>query len=447
MLALGISCSSGGKPLGEMQTATFKETSKAVVNPGKGWVVYGGKPAEHSKDALDVCSSAYTRFSWSQIEPEEGQYNWTPIDKVLAAWSDAGKKFSFGVMCESYHSSVAYVSPKWVFDAGAPYITYDGIKVKQFAPKNWEDPVFLAKLKNFIDAMGKRYDGDSRVESIDIRSYGQWGEGHLGHLKGSEKISSEGLKKHIQIHLDAFRKTRLFIPWGERLFDPVYDWSVDQGVGIRRDGILGNSNGSELIRCIGKAPSFGEWYYSYNTHISNPRNHYAWGDKIEDRILDDTVRGAMTYQNLGQYDKDDLFVKNHRPFIDKLTNMMGYHFILHEASFPYKAESGLEFPVSFRWENKGLAKIFIPCSVIMALIDKDGNIAARATLTDSNPSTWMPGKEIHEISDISFNAPAGTYKLALGLFSNPAAHDPDIMLGIECEKVKGWQILGSIKMD
>ncbi len=446
MMFFGASSKGSTESSGEVQTFRFSASSKPVVNPGKGWVIYGGTPKSHIQDALDVSSSAYTRFSWSELEPEEGKFNWEPVDKSLEAWSAAGKQFSFGIMCESFHARKQYCTPKWVFDQGVPSIVYDGMVKGKVALKQWDNPIFLQKLGNFMAAMGKRYDGDPRIAYIDIRSYGQWGEGHLGHLKGSEKLSLEGFRKHIQIHLDAFRKTRLLIPWGEPFFNPVYDWAIDKGVGIRRDGILGNSNGSELVRCKGKVPALGEWYDSYQKHRQNDGWKYAWGDKLEDRILDDTMRGAMTYQNLGQYDNSDLFVKEKRPFIDKLTNVMGYFFVLDEVSIPVRVAQGTDFKVSFRWENKGLASIFIPANVTLALIDEEGKIAATCHAIGCHPEKWAPGGKIDETTVLKFSAPVGNYRLAVGIFSEPNRKNPDIRLGIEGETIDNWHVLGKLSV-
>jgi hypothetical protein len=428
------------------QTVKFKAASKPVVNPGKGWVIYGTSPKGHIPEALDLCSTTYARFRWAELEPEEGKFNWTPVDNALNAWSKAGKQFSFGVMCESFHSSLKYDTPKWVFDLGLASISYDAFKVKgKVAPKQWENRIFMEKMKNFISTMGKRYNGDPRISFIDIRSYGQWGEGHLYHLKGAEKISPDGLKKHIQIHLDAFNKTRLCLPYGEKLYDPVYDWAVDKGIGIRRDGILGNSNGSELIRCKGKTPAFGEWYESYQKHSMNGGWKYAWGDKLEWMINDQTVRGAFTYQNL--HDMHNSFFKDMRPLIDKLANTMGYHFLLDEVSMPRRIVSNTTFDVTFNWENKGLAFIFIPCTVMLALLDKDGKVVDKCPVNNCHPEKLAPGKKITETSALKFVVPPGSYRLAIGLFSDQKRNNPDIKLGIESTVVNNWHVLGNLNVE
>ncbi len=443
---LALSCAGQAPAQGELQILKFSPSSKAVVNPGKGWVVYGASPKGRSKEALEVCSSAYERFSWAQLEPEEGKFNWAPVDDALSAWSAAGKQFGFGVMCENFHSSSKYDTPKWVFDAGAPAIEYDGWKLKgKLAPKQWDDPVFLAKLRNFIEAMGRRYDGDPRISLVDIRSYGQWGEGHLYHMEKSSRLPLEGLRTHFQIHLDAFKRTRLFIPWGEKLYDPVYDWAVGRGVGLRRDGVLWHSDASELIRCKGKVPSFGEW--SCRDVKAKSSWKLAWGDDLEGRILADTARGAFSYQNLAQSDVSDVFVKEMRPFVDRLTNMMGYHFLLSEAVVPRRVASDSSFEASFRWENKGLAPIFIPCQVVAALIDGDGKVVATSPAKGCDPAKWAPGAEVSETASLKLAAPAGPYRLAVGLLSDPKSRNPDIRLGIEGELVDGWHVLGSIVVD
>ena len=85
----------------------------------------------------------------------------------------------------SARGSGHYVTPKWVFDAGAvPLAVPDDSSPtgQQIIPKNWDDPVFLQKMKAFVQALGKHYDGNPDIAFLDIRSYGNWGEGHTGML-------------------------------------------------------------------------------------------------------------------------------------------------------------------------------------------------------------------------------------------------------------------------
>ena len=167
------------------------ESEEVLLNPGKGFVL---------RDSLDnscdnVISTVYFRFGWNDIEPEEGNYNWSIIDNKLNNCIKRGKKFAFGVMNSCISSREKYVTPKWVFDAGAKYTTcensIDG--GEQIIPV-WTDDIYLQKLYDFIDALANRYDGNENIAFIDIRSYGSYGEQHLYKLGGQE-ISPDELKK------------------------------------------------------------------------------------------------------------------------------------------------------------------------------------------------------------------------------------------------------------
>ena len=169
------------------KTIVPKPCGDILLNPGKGWVLYGLADWQDPA-AMAIGTIGYKRFAWSEIEPVEGQYD----------WKKAGKQFSFGVMCANSHSKDPYVTPKWVFDAGAkcrmidmkdvsnPYAGVPGQK----AVPDFYDPVFLEKLRNFLSAMGKKFDGDGRIAFIDIRSYGNWGEGHM-HPFGGKGLTAE----------------------------------------------------------------------------------------------------------------------------------------------------------------------------------------------------------------------------------------------------------------
>lgn len=175
-------------------------------------------------EAKAIGSIGYSRFNWSEIEPQENVYKWELIDDCFASWANAGRQFSFGVMCANTHGP-EYVTPKWVFDAGARYVSmeltpnspYGGTPGKKVAPV-FDDPVFLKKLRKFIMAMGKRYDGNRAIAFIDIRSYGNWGEGHMhpfnAHPFDARDISKEKLREHLMMHLNERLLMNSRTAWG-----------------------------------------------------------------------------------------------------------------------------------------------------------------------------------------------------------------------------------------
>ena len=139
-------------------TTTY-DTEDILLNPGKGMVYYG-KTNDSSYD--EITSIGYYRFNWCDIEPEEGEYNWSVIDKAIESFASSGKKFAFGVKCaSSVSTSPQYITPKWVFDAGAEGITSEvtfwqtGETSTQTIPV-WTDEIFLEKLHDFIEALRRK---------------------------------------------------------------------------------------------------------------------------------------------------------------------------------------------------------------------------------------------------------------------------------------------------
>lgn len=58
----------------------FTRNNDIIQNPGQGWMSIGWK-----MDPKLPYGSRYVRFHWKSLEPEEGKYNWEPIDKENSA--------------------------------------------------------------------------------------------------------------------------------------------------------------------------------------------------------------------------------------------------------------------------------------------------------------------------------------------------------------------------
>ncbi len=340
-----------------------------LINPGKGWIAYGS-PGNHPASVLALCSSGYDRFEWSQIEPAEGKFNWKPIDDQIDAWKRAGKQFAFGVMCLNSSPTAAggYTTPRWVFDAGAKFTSidlqslrdqYSGPSSVRIVP-DFVDPIFKTKQKAFLTALAKRYDGNPNIAFIDIRSYGNWGENHMWPF-GIPDISADDYRAMIQMHLDLLHHTTLELSAGSHHFDSVLDWAARQGIGIRRDGICGNSDGGECARSLGHAPAVFEFFGTY-TWLKQK----GWWDGHQDqdgngfRLIDCVENGKPSYIGMSQWDDAKNLLEAEKPLVEKLANRMGYHIALKHAQFPQSLKSGAPADFKFEWKNDGVAPIYVP---------------------------------------------------------------------------------------
>lgn len=406
------------------------DNEDVLINPGKGYVIRDSLNNEYD----DVISVIYYRISWNTIEPQEGKYNWHLIDSKIEDCVKRGKKFAFGIMNANTSSSQVYVTPKWVFDYGAEYYTYynETRGITQIIPV-WTDRIFLEKLNEFIKALAERYDGNPNIEFIDIRSYGNWGEQHLGTI-GGNKIDAEQLKElYIKPYMNAFKNTLLVNPWGEETYNSTYEWAIDNGISIRRDGIMKYTNGKYCFEySYGKVPTIFEFYAGYN---SLKKNGY-WSKELLMEYIENWKPSYI------QFDID--MYEENKDFCNMLANKIGYYFKFKGATYTNTTSTIAETPISLKFINEGVAPLYEPCTVYIGLLDENYNLVKKYK-TDINPQTWMPDEEIQEDINIKFDdIKEGKYIISLGLFYDESDENPTYLLGNSGGTDNKWYVFGEI---
>lgn len=378
------------------QGVTVRPTDdgRALVNPGMGWTMhyYSNVPRNYGStiepgDAMDWfpgCSVCYLRIPWAYLEPEEGKYNWSALDTPAQRWIERGGQIAFRVTCSE--SWLEYATPKWVFDAGAKCVRWtwgrgSGAKRNLVDPE-FADPVFLAKLEKFLKAFAQRYDGRPEVAFMDIGTYGLWGEGHtLMSSKVPQEKMDMDVKKHIDLHVKCFPRTKLVIsddvsgPTNRSGNYPLLDYAREKGVGWRDDSIL--------VACPPNS-----WYHADQAErywrtlpVVLEHEHYggsvkrgAWSKDLLVKSVEELHASYMSIHGPAKKLLDE-----NRDAIDKINLRLGYRFQLREASWPDAVHVGPDarsFAVTWTWANAGVAPCYADAFPCLTVKDAKGRIMA-----------------------------------------------------------------------
>ena len=132
--------------------------------------------AKSQNAANPYISGANLEWSWADIEPSEGVYNWTKVDRDIHIWTSRGKdvilRFATGGQISWSGSVDGSYTPPWVFDTyGVPRVTEINGTV---FPVYWKS-AYLQKLTDFVNAAAARYDSNPYVTAVQI-GIGQGGE-------------------------------------------------------------------------------------------------------------------------------------------------------------------------------------------------------------------------------------------------------------------------------
>ncbi|NLT10732.1 MAG: hypothetical protein GXY08_14740 [Ruminococcus sp.] len=364
-------------------TAVYKAqpSGKAVANPHKGFVMTAYTPYMLSPDfeygiggsadnrAWDVVTIVSGSPHWNDLNPARGVYNWDEIDEMLEACEKQGMTYGIRIMPFSSYLNEDYV-PQWVYDAGAK---------KNKAPKKedpsseiefpkWDDPVYLQACKDFAVALAEKYDGDPRVEFIDVRPFGDFGEWHNAFAIGEYMPSLEIQKDMLDCYADAFHKTLLVLPSNAR--GEIYKYALSIGITKRDDGLISipNTEWSLLPAYRANMPVVGENYWPYAWMRDTVReNEYSYVNWTENHFRETIEIPHMSIFALDQDSNCSYgFYKEQKAVIDEMCNRLGYNFTVTSAAL-------YDNKLAVRIKNTGLAPAYFNIDLCAEIIDRSGN--------------------------------------------------------------------------
>ncbi len=441
---IAISCSSITTTIYKAKANHFNSnievsgyTDEVLMNPGKGFT---SMYETIDSNCINLISTMYYRFDWDQIEVADGVYNWNEVDYYINLAKKRNKKIAFGVMNASTSADSPYCTPKWVFDKGAQYtIVTNEYGNDQFYPV-WDDPIFLEEMNQFIQAFGEKYDGNENIAYIDIRAYGNWGEQH-NYMLNSTDITAEQLKNlFIKPYLDNFPNTLLVNPWGVTDFNETYKWAIDNGVSVRRDGIMENDNayvrGLEMFQyAAGKLPTMFEYHEVYRQRVENPNISDINIEYLWQYILDWKPTYIEMLPQLYQKEPE---------WVERIANKVGYYFKYTGGEYQNEITNSNNTDIKINFLNDGVAPLYEPCTVYIGILDEYDNLVKKIK-TNIDAKQWQPNQTKQENISISYSGiNNGNYKLAIGLFYNENDANPTYLLANNTRNDENWYTIGNV---
>ncbi|MCA8989565.1 MAG: hypothetical protein KDA78_18095, partial [Planctomycetaceae bacterium] len=208
LLLLFTTCQSA-----DAQTS-LKYVPAPADNPLKGLVPYARPQADRFPHSMEF---SYLPMSALMIGPN--QFDWAPLEQMLNDIASRRHQTVFRIWLE-------YPGKK---EGIPPYLEKAGLKVTEWVNTNtapfppekvrtpdYESPLLRQAFREFIAAMGKKYDGDPRIGYITAGLLGTWGEWHTyprDDLWASKQVQQEVLDAYEA----AFQKTPVLLryPAGE----------------------------------------------------------------------------------------------------------------------------------------------------------------------------------------------------------------------------------------
>ena len=349
---------------GDSGSATFSDTTKITYapnpfdgplsNPHKGFTVptggawtfvpefeYGPYGSVNNR-AWDLVSYGSGYQQWNKLNPAKGVYDWTELEKLLNALAEHNMTYALRVLPytpsfikSDFPPQEEYDwTPPFVYEMGAKKIQIDlrGTEYHAYAPV-WDDSIYIWAAKEFAKALAEKYDGDPRIEYIDIRTFGEWGEWHTSHILGSVMPADSVLKDMLDYYASVFKKTQLVLP--SNGFGDVYTHALDLGITKRDDGFIGIPGRPDtLLRAYNaNLPTIAENIAGYRTMLTYddliPGGSQKW---TAERWVDAITTAHLTYYVLDQdNDCGYYFYKDNKALADSMSKVIGYNFTVTRA--------------------------------------------------------------------------------------------------------------------
>ncbi|MGI4852600.1 MAG: DUF4832 domain-containing protein [Janthinobacterium lividum] len=437
---------------------TFQRFNGDSLNGGTSWIEgtpidYGKAPSAAVATGYPNTTVAYLRLYWRFFEPTKGRYDFALLDKALATAQQRGQTLMLRIA--PHGTAPAEDVPTW-------YRAETGERLEPNREKtNWqstrakwmvdpENPAYARDFGALVRELAHRYDGDPRLELVDISFLAAWGEG-----AGSDLLTDRTRRALVDSYTHSFHRTPLVTQLGDAA-------TVAETLqGARNGGAVGKPMAPLVgwrADCLGDMGGFDD-----------KRNHMTdiYPEAIANLHLDEQWKQAPVSMEscwVMQHWKDvgwnlqyiaDQAIKWHVstfnnkssavpeawwPQVNEWLRHMGYRYALRRFAFPATVGTSRTFTYESWWENKGNAPAYRSYAPAVQFV---GNAGTWTVLLKGDARQWLPGDTVLDgVAHLPPDLPDGAYRVAIALV-DPSTRQPCIHLASEGERADGWLPLGN----
>jgi len=437
-------CSKDEKP--DSNPGGLVEYTGFLKIPGVGFQTFGRFEDEDVNLAQMPfkSGSAYFRWMWLDLEPEEGVYNWELIDTHLKRARENNQTLEFRVMLE-WPGAYDVGIPQWLVNKGVS-MRLTNCEDEDYYSPDLEDPVIKDHHTKLIKALGARYDGHPDLGSVDIGSVGLWGEWHE-YCHPELMPSREERSAIIDLYYESFPNTPLVA-----LVDDKEGIAYAAGKG--RSAWRGDCWGNHLPEGEGWNHHANSYWPAHQLIPEAWKNgpvamESCWTMKkwLTDggditQIVDDAIAWHATLA----HNKSDYIPGEYKTEVERLVMKLGFRLVLRKIIFDQKITPGYVLAIKLNWENLGIAPPYRDHRIAFRLRGNQGNIHA-LHISDQSIQGWVPGASSVDVDyPLPDDLSGGEYKLELGLVFHSA---PDRLVPIanEGKTNDGWYDVGAMEVE
>jgi len=415
-------------------TPTIIPFSAAEIgNPGRGPEYYGGEAPPPNWPITDV----YVRPCWKSLEPTQGNYDFSIIEKALTKAKQLGGMGGFRVM--SLNTSI---SGSCVPDYLQTLMPKGWMNGSNYIP-DWNDPNYITRGKALFQALAAKYANDPRLGWIDMSLYGNWSEWHTYPLNypsstGAVEGTNASLQAIIDFQTQAFPNTRF-------LMLTANSFALNYAINLQRPNPIG-----ERRDCLG-----------VETLTFNPADlwktrpiygEYCGGADFQKGLNDVTNSHiSMIGDGEGNLNSFDSYSTNDQNLMTQTYKISGYRYILDNLTIPSSINAGSGFTVTSQWSNVNVAPTYLPWNVMIQF--RNGNtivwqgkstLDLRTLLPTTNNLTDTP-VTITDTMTLPSTIPNGNYTVAVQIV-DPNTYYPPLNLAIQGRQADGSYLLGNVSV-